>query len=706
MIDLIFGTQNKSIQSIELANILRSVFEEGTLYIGYPILVTPDDKTTIDAVFISQKCGLVIFDILDDLPNQSNLNSFWAQRAEKQNELILGVTSKLLVHKGLTKRGGLAFKINVVTFGPNNIPDPNHEDIVFATPSNLNDAVNSLPSFDGKYLLEINSAIERVANIKPRNKRNNVVKSNSKGAIIKALEHEIANLDRWQKRGAIESPDGPQRVRGLAGSGKTIVLALKAAYLHAQHPEWDIVITFQTRALKEQFQDLIRRFTFEHLNDEPDWSKIRILPAWGSLKDPGIYSEICRANGIIPKTFEQAGRDFTTAASELLSTTSQGEGIFDAVLIDEAQDFPPAFFQLVYKHTRHPKRVIWAYDELQNLSDATMPQLSALFGLKPDGSNIVSLKNEPGLPVQDLILPKCYRNPPWSLVAAHALGFGVYSQHGVIQMFDDNRLWEEIGYEIVSGALTPGQHVSLQRKPNATPQFFKDFLTPEESFQTKLFSNQQEQAKFVANQIKENISIDELEPTDILVIFTNPVSARSEAGLLMAELRELGIQSHLAGVTNDRNQFYMPGSVAITGIYRAKGNEAPMVYVLNCDYCTNGPNLLKKRNILFTAITRSRSWVRLCGVGTEASALFKEIELVKTNEYKLSFKTPTAEELAKLRSINRDKSVDEIKAAENAKGTFAYILQSFEDGIINRQDIAQADLERLLAALGLGGKSK
>src|SRR5262249_59142237 len=54
-------------------------------------------------------------------------------------------------------------------------------------------------------------------------------------------------LDRWQKRGAIESPDGPQRIRGLAGSGKTVILALKAAYFHALHPDWRIALTFQTR---------------------------------------------------------------------------------------------------------------------------------------------------------------------------------------------------------------------------------------------------------------------------------------------------------------------------------------------------------------------------------------------------------------------------------------------------------------------------
>src|SRR5437588_9874181 len=104
-----------------------------------------------------------------------------------------------------------------------------------------------------------------------------------------------------QKQAAIESPDGPVRIRGLAGSGKTIVLALKAAYLHTQHPEWTIAVTFWTRSLYQQFEDLIRRFTFEYLMDEPDWEKLRILHAWGGGGREGVYSQIASHCGITPQ---------------------------------------------------------------------------------------------------------------------------------------------------------------------------------------------------------------------------------------------------------------------------------------------------------------------------------------------------------------------------------------------------------------------
>src|SRR3546814_1304624 len=72
---------------------------------------------------------------------------------------------------------------------------------------------------------------------KSRSKRE-VYREDSRGAKLKSLENSIATLDHRQNKAVIETVDGVQRIRGLAGSGKTIVLALKAAYLHTQYPNW------------------------------------------------------------------------------------------------------------------------------------------------------------------------------------------------------------------------------------------------------------------------------------------------------------------------------------------------------------------------------------------------------------------------------------------------------------------------------------
>src|SRR3546814_7981472 len=78
------------------------------------------------------------------------------------------------------------------------------------------------------------SAIESLSSIRKSRSKREVYREDSRGAKLKSLENSIATLDHRQNKAVIETVDGVQRIRGLAGSGKTIVLALKAAYLHTE----------------------------------------------------------------------------------------------------------------------------------------------------------------------------------------------------------------------------------------------------------------------------------------------------------------------------------------------------------------------------------------------------------------------------------------------------------------------------------------
>jgi superfamily I DNA and RNA helicase len=224
------------------------------------------------------------------------------------------------------------------------------------------------------------------------------------------------------------------------------VLALKAAYFHARHPEWRIALTFHTRSLYQQFKDLLRRFTFEHTKDEPDWTKLTIQHAWGSSRQAGVYSELAAAHGVPVRDFLSSRQryGYTSAfkgvCKEVLAQIKDKEPVqlYDAVLIDEAQDMPQPFFELVYLGTKDPRRIVWAYDELQNLGAYEMAPPSELFGKWENGQpRVPELHNLDGEPTQDVILPVCYRNTPWALTTAHALGFGIYRDFGLVQFFDD-----------------------------------------------------------------------------------------------------------------------------------------------------------------------------------------------------------------------------------------------------------------------------
>ena len=703
MLDIVYGSTRDHVLVARLVQALEPLNLTGTLYIGYPIIASADDAFTTDAMLLSQEHGLVVFVLHSDrqMPNTDNA---WQSVEEQQDAIYYAVKNNLGRHPTLRKGRELGVVINVVTLFPQPPEVPVGFNAFVSDIPHLGELLQQLDPVPAELFRPLSAALQRVTAIKPVKKRTAAVTPGSRGAVLKRIEREIANLDQWQKAAAIETPDGPQRVRGLAGSGKTIVLALKAAYLHAQHPDWTIAVTFHSRALYQQFTDLVRRFSFEHQNDEPNWDRLRILHAWGGVARSGVYTEMAAALGATPRDFLYAkaayGMDaaFQGVLNELLAIAEQQppKPIYDAVLVDEAQDLPKEFFRLIHLFTQEPKRIVWAYDELQNLSQTSMPSVRDLFGLDEHGEPRVTLANNDGQPRQDIVLPVCYRNTPWALTLAHAIGFGIFRKGGLVQHFDDPALWTDIGYRVLDGELSPGQRVVLERNPSSFPSYFPELLTPADAVSTHRFDSETAQDEWVATQVAAHLKRDELEMDDILLILPDVLTAKKKARSVQAALARHGIDSHVAGVTSSTDEMFSTVSVAITNIYRAKGNEAPMVYVLNSQHCYAGYELIKLRNTLFTAITRSRAWVRLCGWGEEMSNLEAEIRSVQQHRWRLEFTIPTQAQLAKMRKINRDLTAGERAKIDKLEKNAEELIKALERGELST-DALPPKIRRQLA---------
>jgi len=195
--------------------------------------------------------------------------------------LALELESKLKQHKDLTKGRNLAAQLNVATFAPawTNRSSVTSEYPILVSDDDLKVYLKSKQWNDNKSYAKLVSVIQSITTIRNRDKRGYVKQTDSRGAKLKKSEESIANLDRHQSTAVIETVDGVQRIRGLAGSGKTIVLALKVAYLHSKNPDWHIAVTFNSRSLKNQLKHFITLFTIEHTNEEPDWRNIDIIHA-------------------------------------------------------------------------------------------------------------------------------------------------------------------------------------------------------------------------------------------------------------------------------------------------------------------------------------------------------------------------------------------------------------------------------------------
>ena len=154
-------------------------------------------------------------------------------------------------------------------------------------------------------------------------------------------------------------------------------------------------------------------------------------------------------------------------------------------------------------------------------------------------------------------------------------------------MFDRAELWEEVGYSVKAGNLRDGERVTLARTPTTSPAFLETPAEIDKLIEFICFQSATDQAVWIADHIERNIRNEELHHDDIIVINPDPLTTVKQVGGPRRLLFERGIQSHVAGVDTSSDIFFKGDdqSVAFTGIFRAKGNEAGMVYVMNAQDC-------------------------------------------------------------------------------------------------------------------------
>lgn len=660
-LQIIYRDQNQLSERGLLAKCLTEHPQiSGTLYLGYPDLDGPP-PARIDALLVDQQQGVIVFKL-----NEGEEGAY-----ENLSQALSLLTADLLKQPNLRLRRALAIPLRAVWLStsdrgrhPRRMEegDEVYDCELSALPEWLATPVVPLSALQ---LQAVQSVVQRAGSI-----RRSIKAASANQTLRHTLElisKEVSSFDRAQLRGALEMVDGPQRIRGLAGSGKTIVIARKAAEIHRRNPERQIVIVHFTRSVKAVLEYHIERF----LEDTPwDREKLRILPAVGSAMSPGVYSTLAqRVDEPVLSPDAQKRRfgntDYFSKACEHVAAVyaaREGESVdWDHVLIDEAQDLPPGFFKLLWRAMPPPHRIVWAYDELQTLFGASLPGPQELFG-STDSS--LDLTNREGEPYRDVTLEVCYRTPPWILVAAHAVGLGVSHAPRYAQWVEQKNLWEAIGYDI-EGEWRPGEQVCLRRADRASPSYFGRILTAENSIRWKAFESQALQDDAVVRAVAKYIREDELPPEDVMLVLADSPHYKARGAQLQEKLRELELGAIIAGESLGPEVFKVPGSVTISGVHRAKGNEAPMVIVLDAGVSPFPHSV--ERSELFIAMTRSSAWLWVVGVGEPMRTLVRELDTVKDAGWSIRAQVPTDEELADTRRLGRDLSPAQRKAGEQLR---------------------------------------
>lgn len=478
------------------------------------------------------------------------------------------------------------------------------------------------------------------------------VNINTLGLAVKKLDTQIRSLDDEQVKVATQIAPGPQRIRGLAGTGKTVLLAMRAANIHLGNPHSKILFTFNTQSLYNQAKALISEFYRTRSGGtDPDWSKIHIRHAWGGFRRPGVYYELCLRQGAQPLRYAN-GVTLRTCCNHALTSPINPE--YDYILVDEAQDFPKEFFQVLYKLSHKPYRIYWAYDELQSLSSLEIPKPEDLFGVNEDGKPRVSLLGEdyPGGIEKDFVLHRSYRCPRKVLMLAHALGLGLYSSRGPIQMLGDKGSWMSIGYEVEAGQLQTGEEVIISRPAINSPNRIEEIYSGQELVMVNTFRDRDAELDWVADSVRKDVQEEGVAPEQIIVIALNGKQVSDIFSPLGRRLRAYQIAYIVPGFQGGKDEFAKPGHVTLSTVYKAKGNEAYIVYILGFEYLYDYSGEIGGRNQAFTSITRSKAWVRITGIGKKMESVKLEIDKILADFPKFKFIFPDKKSFRSLDAEN------------------------------------------------------
>lgn len=155
--------------------------------------------------------------------------------------------------------------------------------------------------------------------------------------------HDIKAMDLHQENLAKQIGDKNRLIRGVAGSGKTLILASRAKLLSKQNPNWKILILCYNISLAQNIRHMVT-----HMLNEPDnLFDFDFSKETDALSKNGNI-EVYNFHEWLKKELHIHEKQIPT----ILEKLENKEAIlpkYDAILIDEGQDFEAEWLSLVSK---------------------------------------------------------------------------------------------------------------------------------------------------------------------------------------------------------------------------------------------------------------------------------------------------------------------------------------------------------------------
>lgn len=391
--------------------------------------------------------------------------------------------------------------------------------------------------------------------------------------LLEKVRNNIILFDGQQTRFIYKEFDKKSvSIQGLSGTGKTELLLHKLKELYTSQDDLKIFFTCHNIALANTLKKRIPEFfNFMKVEKQIEWNKqLWVDRAWGSQRDKnsGLYSYICHFYGIPFLQFSATTnykKIFTQALDHINKLeTYEFEYAFDYILIDERQDFPDVFFELCEKIAKY--KIYIAGDIFQDIFES---------------ADKVELN-------VDVVLNRCYRTDPRTLMFAHAIGMGLFEEKKFNWLSDEH--WEASGYKINRN----GRDVCLYREPIRR---FEDLeLEKIPSMQLEEYTGIEQVLDILKNLKEEN---ETLTPDDVAIIVLD------DNKTIYDFVDKLGFEI-LSQIGWEINRAYdskvkIDNTLFITNRNNVKGLEFPFVICITAQIKDD----YRYRNSLYTMLTRS-----------------------------------------------------------------------------------------------------
>jgi hypothetical protein len=194
-------------------------------------------------------------------------------------------------------------------------------------------------------------------------------------------DRTLAVMDMHQEQIARSLGEGHRIIRGVAGSGKTLILAFRAEHL-ARSATRPVLILCYANGIAGRLEDAMQDRGMEH--------RVQVLTFHGwcyrMLRTYGIAAPSER-------DYPDYAMRLAASVSEVMKAVDQGHipaEQYDAVLIDEAHDFEPQWLALAAKMVNpRTKALMVVYDDIQAIYKGRERPVWKQLGIEASGRTTV-----------------------------------------------------------------------------------------------------------------------------------------------------------------------------------------------------------------------------------------------------------------------------------------------------------------------------